>query len=156
MRSLARSPLIIVASVEPFASIAIPMRSLPSPPVVETLATCLASCTIAPGAVVVVPGLPEVASRTVFASTTSCTSNALTTVNAVAQSGPPVAVAVRTPYTSVGPGVCWKAIAMAADSGGSGGDGVVVVLAGAGKAFAASAGLVNGVAMFGPTVGAEP
>src|SRR5262249_25905 len=132
IRSLARAPVTTDGSVAPLASIAMPIRSLPSPPVLETVVTWFASCTTAPFG-----GAPLVASSWVAARVTSWAWGALTAGRAGAQFGP---AAVRTPYTSVGPGVWAKTVRMDVDRV-------------PGNRLSASAGFVKGRGSFsGPPV----
>ena len=65
-------------STSPFFSIATPMRSLPSPPVLETVFTCVASASIS-------TLLAGVFSSGLFAMVTSCTFILATVANASAR-----------------------------------------------------------------------
>ena len=106
IRSFFTTPAFRVAAVAAGSvgsSMATPIRSLPSPPVLETLVTWLDSLPIR-AAFVALSG--------VFASATICTLRLATAVSAPSQSG--VVASTWTPQIVVGGGVCRKAMAIAA------------------------------------------
>jgi hypothetical protein len=89
MRSFASAPVTRAGSDEPLASMATPMLSIPSLPVVDTVATWSASLATAP------PAPPVAAFSGVLASATSWTLRVATAASPAPKSG--AALSTRTP-----------------------------------------------------------